>query len=59
MPPSAPAVAVTLNIAFRPWSRDLILMNSGLAKPIPKYLVYSKALSSLPVFVQALAAARA
>jgi hypothetical protein len=34
-------------------------MNSGLAKPIPKYLVYSKALSSLPVFVQALAAARA
>ena len=37
------AVAVTVNIAFRPRSGDLILMNAGLAKPIPQYLVYSKA----------------
>jgi hypothetical protein len=33
-------VAVTVNIAFRPRSGDLILMNAGLAKPIPLYLVY-------------------
>jgi len=37
------SVAVTVNIAFRLWSGDLILMNAGLAKPIPHYLVYSKA----------------
>jgi hypothetical protein len=29
------SVAVTSNIAFRPRSGDLILMNTGLAKPIP------------------------
>jgi len=29
------SVAVTVNIAFRPRSGDLILMNVGLAKPIP------------------------
>ena len=32
---------MTLNIAFRPWSGDLILMNAVLAKPIPHVLVYS------------------
>jgi hypothetical protein len=32
---------VTLNIAFRPWSGDLILGNAALAKPIPQVLVYS------------------
>jgi hypothetical protein len=37
------AVAVTSNIAKWPRSGDLILMNAGLAKPIPRYLVYSKA----------------
>jgi hypothetical protein len=37
------SVAVIANIAFRPGSGDLILMNAGLAKPIPHYLVYSKA----------------
>jgi hypothetical protein len=37
-------VAVTANnIAFRPRSGDLILMNAGLAKPIPHFWVYSKA----------------
>jgi hypothetical protein len=35
MPPSAPVVAVNLNIAFRLRSGDLILMNTGLAKSIP------------------------
>jgi hypothetical protein len=45
MSPDAP-VAVTINIAFRPWSGDLILMNAGLAKPIPQVLVYSKAVLS-------------
>jgi hypothetical protein len=35
--------AVTANIAFRPRSGDLILMNPGLAKPISQVLVYSKA----------------
>jgi hypothetical protein len=29
------SVAVTVYIAFRPRSGDLILMNAGLAKPIP------------------------
>jgi hypothetical protein len=29
------AVTVDLNIAFRPRSGDLIVMNAGLAKPIP------------------------
>ena len=28
--------AATVNIAFRPWSGDLILTNSRLAKPIPQ-----------------------
>jgi hypothetical protein len=36
-------IAVTANIAIRPRSGDLILMNTGLAKPIPRYLVYSMA----------------
>jgi hypothetical protein len=44
MPPNAPVVAVTVYIAFRPRSGDLLLMNAGLAKPIPRYLVYSKAI---------------
>jgi hypothetical protein len=29
------AVTVDLNIAFQPRSGDLIVMNAGLAKPIP------------------------
>lgn len=33
---------MTVNIAFRPQSGDLILMNAGLAKPILGNLVYSK-----------------
>jgi hypothetical protein len=33
---------VTVNIAFRPRSGDLILMNARLAKPILGNLVYSK-----------------
>jgi hypothetical protein len=33
----------TFNIAFRLQSGDLILTNVGLAKPMPGYLVYSKA----------------
>ena len=37
------SIAVTVNIAIRPRSGDLILMNTELAKPIPRYLVYSKA----------------
>jgi len=40
------AVAVTFNIAFRASVRrpnDLILMNAGIAKPIPQFLVYSTA----------------
>jgi hypothetical protein len=37
------SAAVTFNIAFRPRSGDLILVNDGLAKPIPQVLVYSKA----------------
>jgi hypothetical protein len=38
------SVAVTaFNIAFRLQSGDLILTNVGLAKPMPRYLVYSKA----------------
>jgi hypothetical protein len=37
------AVAVTFNIAFRLRPGDLILMNTGLAKPIPQFLVYSTA----------------
>jgi hypothetical protein len=41
MPPNAPVVAVTVNIAFRPRSGDLILVNAGLAKPIRHVLVYS------------------
>jgi hypothetical protein len=36
-------IAVTANIAFQLRSGDLILMNAGLAKPIPYVLVYSKA----------------
>jgi hypothetical protein len=43
MPQKRASVAVTVNIAFRPRSGDLILMNPGLAKPIPENLVYSKA----------------
>jgi hypothetical protein len=43
MPLSRASVAVTLNIAFRPRSGDLILGNAGLAKSITRYLVYSKA----------------
>jgi hypothetical protein len=35
------SVAVTLNIAFRLRSSDLILGNAALAKPIPRVLVYS------------------
>src|SRR6201998_4883913 len=35
------SVAVTVNIASQPRSGDLILINAGLAKPIPEYLVYS------------------
>jgi len=36
-------IAVTVNIAFRLRSGDLILMNAGLAKLIPQYLVYCDA----------------
>jgi hypothetical protein len=43
MPQNAPHVAVTVNIAFRPRSGDLILMNARLAKPIPENLAYSRA----------------
>ena len=48
---------MTLNIAFRPWSGDLILMNAVLAKPIPHVLVYSsrgidKALISIKHLLQ-------
>jgi hypothetical protein len=50
------SIAVTVNIAILPRSGDLILMNAGLAKPIPRYLVYSKAHIDCP---QILAAARA
>jgi hypothetical protein len=39
----ANGAAVTANIALWPRSGDLILMNAGLAKPIPHVLVYSKA----------------
>jgi hypothetical protein len=35
------SVAVTVNIAFRPRSGDLILVNAELAKPILPNLVYS------------------
>ena len=52
----ASIIAVTVNIAIRPRSGDLILMNTELAKPIPRYLVYSKA---DPVSCQMVAAARA
>jgi len=38
------SVAVTANIAFRRRSGDLILVNTGLAKPILPNLVYSRAL---------------
>jgi hypothetical protein len=48
--------AVITNIAFRPRSGDLILMNARLAKPIPHDLVYSKAVIDA---AQMLAAARA
>jgi hypothetical protein len=41
MPQNAPHVAVTVNIAVRPRSGDLILVNAGLAKPILSNLVYS------------------
>jgi len=37
------AGAVTFNIAVRLRPGDLILMNAGLAKPIPQFLVYSTA----------------
>src|SRR5205823_5795524 len=40
MPLKRASVAVTLNIALRPRSGDLIVMNAGLAKPIPQYLLY-------------------
>ena len=42
------AVAVSLNIAFRPRSGDLIVMNAGLAKPIPRVLVYSQGSPDMP-----------
>jgi hypothetical protein len=51
-----PIAAVTANIAFRPRSGDLILVNAGLAKLIPQVLVYSAAVI---VADQMLAAARA
>jgi hypothetical protein len=44
MPLKRASVAVTFNIAFRLRSGDVILGNAGLAKPIPRYLVYSKAI---------------
>ena len=44
MPLKRASIAVTLNIASRPRSGDLIVMNAGLAKPIPPYLLYSTAL---------------
>jgi hypothetical protein len=47
---------VTVNIAFRLWSGDLILTNAALAKPIPQVLVYSKAVNAS---AHMLAAARA
>jgi hypothetical protein len=50
------SVAVTINIVFRTRSGDLLLMNAGLAKPIPQYLVHSKAGIGT---AQMLAAARA
>jgi hypothetical protein len=37
------AAAVIVNIALRLRPGDLILMNAGLAKPIPPFLVYSTA----------------
>src|SRR5436190_10619510 len=43
MPLKRASIAVTLNIALRPRSGDLIVMNAGLAKPIPPYLLYSMA----------------
>jgi hypothetical protein len=43
MPQNAPHVAVTVNIAFRRRSGDLILMNVRLAKPIRHVLVYFRA----------------
>jgi hypothetical protein len=44
MPPDARLSRYRLlNIAFRPRSGDLLLMNAGLAKPIPCDLVYSEA----------------
>jgi hypothetical protein len=46
MQADAPIVAVIVNIAIRLRSCDLIVMNAGLAKPIPRYLVYSKAMVS-------------
>jgi hypothetical protein len=42
MPPNALS-RLTFNIAFRLQPGDLILINTGLAKPIPRFLVYSTA----------------
>jgi hypothetical protein len=50
------SVAVTFNIVFRRRSGDLILMNTGLAKRIPRYLVYPEIVIDM---AQILAAARA
>jgi hypothetical protein len=50
------AVTVDVNIAFRPRSGDLILMNRGLAKPIPAIWFIQ---SAVIVLAQMLAAARA
>ena len=36
-------MTAVLIIALRPRPGDLILLNAGLAKPIPRYLVYSEA----------------
>jgi hypothetical protein len=43
LPQNALQVAVTVNIAFRPRSGDLILANAAVAKPIMENLVYYKA----------------
>jgi hypothetical protein len=48
MPPDALFFAATFNIAFRPRSGDLIVMNAELAKPIPQHLVYSVAVADTP-----------
>ena len=57
MPLKRASVAVTLNIALRPRSGDLIVMNAGLAKPIPQYLLYSMAAHRAGLFALLVAAA--